>query len=112
MGRCDYMGEMKVFLNFFLQRDNVKFAGWEFPVRNTVEVCKTAIADCIYALYELGTKPCIQCTLLYLEHLDEYRIRFSGHIRRIFTELDSCFLGNTITVLRRLLQDLHRVNKE
>ena len=112
MRRCDYLVEMKMFLNFFLQRDNVKYAGWEFPVRNTVEVCKTAIADCIYTLNELGTKPCINCTELYIQHLDRYRYNFSRHTRRIFTPLDSSFVCNTMTVLRRLVQDLHMANKE
>ena len=106
------MGEMKVFLNFFLQRDNVMYAGWEFPVRNTLEVCKTAIADCIYALNELGTKPCIKCTNLYIYHLDKYCMNFSKNTRRIFTKLDACFVSNTMTVLKRLLRDLLRVYTE
>ena len=107
--RLEYVGELKLFLNFFLQKDNVKFAGWEFPVRNTVDVCKIAVGDCIYALNELGTKSCLKCIELYKSGLYDY---LDNSYNRILTDLDVSFISNTQSVLRKLKADIMAFYKE
>ena len=100
---------MKIFLNFFLQKDNIKFAGWEFPARNTVDVCKAAVADCIYALNELGTKACWNCIELYIQGLSDY---LCNNNNRMLADLDMSFISNTVSMLRKFKDDIKASYKE
>ena len=98
-----------MFLNFFLQKDNIKFSGWEFSARSTVEVCKTAVGDCIYALTELGTKPCLNCIELYIAGLNDY---LQNNYHKMLTDLDVSFVTNTTSVLKKLRGDIYKSFKE